>query len=321
MDHSPASPLSFAKDEYGKDILLKNGKFQVMMEWEKPYMEACIDALKPSGDVLEVGFGCGYSARHIQKYQPKSHTIIECDPVVYEKALSFAKEFSNVTIVFDTWQNALPRLGVFDAIFFDDYPLESEEELNFLAQEKTKTHAALLQGHKVLEEAIRKIPTLESIRYSDADLEEFLKEVLSRKDIPEGHITQFFTELKDRGQITTSQYEKVWDKLLALGFVRPEPCLEKQEKILFSGPREKFYTFLEQALKAHMRKGSRFSCFLSSSTSKFEDPKFFQEIILNPYLDYHEKRIEIEVPSNCTYYTDPEALVIVITLQEDRFAN
>jgi hypothetical protein len=31
----------------------------VMMEWERPYMEACVDALKisPSDSVLEIGFG------------------------------------------------------------------------------------------------------------------------------------------------------------------------------------------------------------------------------------------------------------------------
>ena len=63
-------------DEHGKEILLQDNKHQVMMEWEKPYMEACIDKLQPKGDVLEIGFGMGYSATQIQKYKPKSHTII-----------------------------------------------------------------------------------------------------------------------------------------------------------------------------------------------------------------------------------------------------
>ena len=72
-------------DEYGKEILLQDNKNQVMMEWEKPYMEACIDRLRPKGDVLEIGFGMGYSATQIQKYKPKSHTIIEMDPVVIKK--------------------------------------------------------------------------------------------------------------------------------------------------------------------------------------------------------------------------------------------
>ena len=29
-------------------------------------------------DVLEIGFGCGYSASRIQSFKPRSHTIIEC---------------------------------------------------------------------------------------------------------------------------------------------------------------------------------------------------------------------------------------------------
>ena len=56
----------FNVDENGKEILLRDGEHQVMMEWEKPYMEAIIDTIKPTGDVLEIGFGCGYSATRIQ---------------------------------------------------------------------------------------------------------------------------------------------------------------------------------------------------------------------------------------------------------------
>lgn len=77
---------------------MKDGNLQVMMEWEKPYMEACIDALKPIGDVLEVGFGLGYSSTRIQKYHPKSHTIIECDPTVVQKAKEWAKNYSLMNI-------------------------------------------------------------------------------------------------------------------------------------------------------------------------------------------------------------------------------
>ncbi len=65
--------LKYSKDINGDDILLEvceKGVSQVMMAWEKPYMEACINKLKPKGHVLEVGFGMGYSATQIQKYNP-----------------------------------------------------------------------------------------------------------------------------------------------------------------------------------------------------------------------------------------------------------
>ena len=97
------------------------------MEWEKPYMEACIDKLQPKGDVLEIGFGMGYSATQIQKYKPKSHTIIEMNPMVIKRLKKWAKDYDNIIIVEGTWQEKIHDLGKFDEIFFDDFPLKVSE--------------------------------------------------------------------------------------------------------------------------------------------------------------------------------------------------
>lgn len=120
----------YKSDKYGKEILLKDNKHQVMMEWEKPYMEACIDKLQPKGDVLEIGFGMGYSSTQIQNHHPKSHTIIEMDPVVMKRLKKWAKDYDNIIIIEEIWQQVLNSLGTFDEIFFDDYPLK-EPENNF----------------------------------------------------------------------------------------------------------------------------------------------------------------------------------------------
>ena len=116
--------LKYKKDELGQDILLDSNDEQVMMEWEKPYMEACIDFLEPKGDVLEIGFGMGYSATQIQKYNPKSYTIIECDPIVIKKCKQWAKQYDNVTIIEAKWQEVITtnKLGKYDEVFFDDFP-------------------------------------------------------------------------------------------------------------------------------------------------------------------------------------------------------
>jgi hypothetical protein len=116
--------LQYTKDINNEDILLDSNGQQVMMEWEKPYMEACIDFLQPKGDVLEIGFGMGYSATQIQKYNPKSYTIVECDPLVIERCKQWAKDYDNVTIVEGMWQNVLctENLGKYDEVFFDDFP-------------------------------------------------------------------------------------------------------------------------------------------------------------------------------------------------------
>ena len=111
--------LRYEKDKNEQDILLDNNGDQIMMEWEKPLMQAHIDELKPHGDVLEIGFGMGYSATHIQTYKPKSYTIIECDPVVIKKCKEWAKDYDNVIIIESKWQDVIETLGTYDSIFFD----------------------------------------------------------------------------------------------------------------------------------------------------------------------------------------------------------
>ncbi|GLD94568.1 hypothetical protein PINS_up003179 [Pythium insidiosum] len=101
-----------------------------MMEWEREYMHACVDALdiRPGDSVLEIGFGLAYSAARIQSYRPTSHTIIECDSAVLLQARAFADaQEGDVRIVEGTWQRMLPVLGHFDCVFFDDYPLPEHE--------------------------------------------------------------------------------------------------------------------------------------------------------------------------------------------------
>ena len=72
---------------------------QIMMEWEKPYMEACIDKLNPYGRVLEIGFGLGYSANHIQTYKNiEEHVIVECAPIVWKKMIPFLRKISQSEI-------------------------------------------------------------------------------------------------------------------------------------------------------------------------------------------------------------------------------
>tara|TARA_R100000458_G_C8252317_1_gene229011 strand:+ start:755 stop:1393 length:639 start_codon:yes stop_codon:yes gene_type:complete len=116
--------LTYTKDKNNEDILLDSNNEQVMMEWEKSYMEACIEKLQPRGDVLEIGFGMGYSATAIQKYNPKSYTIVECDPVVIKKCKLWAKDYSNINIIESRWQDVIctSRLNNYDEIFFDDFP-------------------------------------------------------------------------------------------------------------------------------------------------------------------------------------------------------
>lgn len=310
--------MEYRKDEKGNEVLLKEGKFQVMMAWEKPYMHACIDALKPFGDVLEIGFGLGFSAERIQSYHPKSHTIIEYHPVVAAKAREWAKAYPHVTIIEDTWQNALARLGVFDCIFFDDYPLHSEKQMNKMHEESAQSALLLKQGQKMLEEVNKTLPFLTAIKYTDRDLYGLMEELTFTDKSQTIQWIRFLKELLDRGQITQTQLDGLQQALIAKGAISQSELDQlfqgpaKQVPFAFSEATDRLFTFLRACLRSHMRKNSRFSCFLSSGESKFEDPQFFNEIITNPALDYHEEKILVEVPENCEYFSGNEALVITI---------
>jgi hypothetical protein len=117
----------FTRDSSNKKILIDNNyqilvdnkyeNYQTMMEWEKPYMDFLVDNLKPHGKVLEIGFGLGFSFNRIQKYNIKSHTLIECSKQVIEKITN-----KNVKIIEGYWQEVFDRLDKYDCIFFDDAP-------------------------------------------------------------------------------------------------------------------------------------------------------------------------------------------------------
>ena len=99
-----------------------------MMEWEKDYMETCINLLEPAGDVLEIGFGYGYSATQIQQFDIKSHTILEPDEEVYKNALEWAKDYPKAKIIKQAWP-CTDNLGKYDCFFHDPYIEDASEEL------------------------------------------------------------------------------------------------------------------------------------------------------------------------------------------------
>jgi hypothetical protein len=310
--------MEYGKDEQGKELLLKEGKFQVMMEWEEPYMNACIDALKPFGDVLEIGFGLGYSAARIQTYHPKSHTIIEFHPEVAARARDWAKQYPHVTIIEDTWQNALAQLGLFDCIFFDDYPLQSEQEIQKMEEERAHSSLLLQNGEKTIREVEEAIPFLTQIKYSDADLDLLMKEIPLGQTELILQFAHFLKELCQRGQIAKCQLQNKLKLLVdekKLGVEELDFLLEqtqKNEPFAFAGTSDRLFRFLSTCLRSHMRKDARFSCFLSSAVSRYEDKRFVDEIITNPYLDFHEEEITLEVPAHCGYFSGNKALVITI---------
>src|SRR5690242_19398122 len=137
------------------------------MEWEESYLRALVDVLQPSGNVLEIGFNLGLAATHIQTYQPKSHTIIEANPSTAEAARQWAKNYSHVTVLNASWEKALPELGKFDAVFFDDYSVGMDTRV---------LHETIHSEKELFAFVEQTIPQLKNMQYSDADLRLFYEE-------------------------------------------------------------------------------------------------------------------------------------------------
>lgn len=93
-------------------VIFKQGKIQlenyphlnVMMDWETELMQRHAQIVcQQGGNILEIGFGMGISAEFIQQQNIQSHTIIEVNPQILERAIEWSKARPNVTIVEGDW--------------------------------------------------------------------------------------------------------------------------------------------------------------------------------------------------------------------------
>jgi hypothetical protein len=144
--------IQYTVDKENNEIITDDRKqHQVMMEWEKPYMEHCIDILDPSGSVLEIGFGFGYSARKIcMNKNVTQYTVIECSPVVWGKFEEFKKIINTIrpelamTLVKGRWQDVLSQCMKYDSIFFDDYDYDNNvSRFSYFLESILKNHSIL----------------------------------------------------------------------------------------------------------------------------------------------------------------------------------
>jgi protein arginine N-methyltransferase 2 len=105
----------------------------VMMDWEDELMLRSAEwVCSGGGHILEIGFGMGISANHIQSYNIDSHTIVECHPDIIPKALEWANGRNNVTIVQGEWYKMRHVLGKYDGVFYDAY---GDEDLDRFSEE------------------------------------------------------------------------------------------------------------------------------------------------------------------------------------------
>ena len=121
--------------------LLDQDDDAVMMEWERPLMQAHAQVLMEAGSrVMNVGFGMGIIDGILQdQYSPSLHVIIEAHPDVYRKMIKDGWDKKpNVQICHGRWQDVLPQLiqqGMeVDAVFFDTYGEHATDMQDFHVQ-------------------------------------------------------------------------------------------------------------------------------------------------------------------------------------------
>lgn len=273
----------------------------LIAEWKKRYLEALVENLKPQGDVLEVGFRSEHAADAIAKSNPKSHTIIENNPKYLQAAQAWARNHKNVTVLTENWQKALPNLGNFDAIFFNDYPEESDADLlSYLSREELNTTSQKAQELlHVLEEEFSKLKA----NFTDHDIDEFFKQyALTNSE----QVRQFFDKLRQQGHITEKQYQYAVQK------AQPEAVGQKSQGSSQNPQPKALLLFLRECLAKHMKAGGRFACVVNDPFSLYADNLFFEEIISNPHLNFSEKLTPITLSNNPANIRLRQALVVLI---------
>ncbi len=269
-----------------KAIVSPDEKLELVGEWKKKYIETIIDAIKPHGDVLLVGFDLDQAAYNaIEMRHPKSITILESDPEKIQKAIALSLKNKNINIIEDKWSTAISKLGKFDTIFYNEYPANGDIDISaFLFIEETK---------KIADEAKQLLQQLEAAMshlnqpFSDHEIDNFIS-TIGRNNLEA--MPAFFKRLYDNKNITKAQYERAI-KQFHFGKQKRDG---KQQVEATLKPDELLRCF-EACFEKHMKVGSKFSAFLAQQASKYEDAQFFEKVIANPRIDFRENILPIEM--------------------------
>lgn len=128
---------------------------------------------------------------------------------------------------------------------------------------------------------------------------------------------RFFNDLKKNQNIDDNTFSYALNRLKKEGIATEEAIaehLKNSEAPKATAPlsqTDRLFSFLKPCLAKHMRKGAIFSCYLEDPSSKFIDEKFL-ELITDPFIEYKETLIPIQVPPHCNYYIGNQALVITV---------
>jgi len=147
VEHEPCTKPDYLQRNVrynaSQTALLDSDGDAVMMEWERPLMDAHASILISNDNnksnhkndapqqttgkrILNVGFGMGIIDTALQRHNPSLHVIIEAHPLVHRKMIDDGwDKKNNVQIRFGRWQDVVPALieegTTFDGVFYDTY--------------------------------------------------------------------------------------------------------------------------------------------------------------------------------------------------------
>lgn len=267
-------------------------KNAILSEWISGYNEAIIDVLQPKGDFLQIGFSSNLNQDQLKKFLLKKFVIIEPDPSLILQARLWAKSVPNVEIIKGSWETALPNLGAFDTIYYND-ALAPEQQLQFVNFLFPQDTLVFNQEAKKLLDLITEEMSECKKQFTNEEIEDFYQKKGKRLS---NEFPDFLKKLRENGNITQAQYDMYIKKKL-------EPVPPKSDPML---------QCLKECLKKHLKKGGQFTAFLYDQKSKFTDTPFFEEIIDNIDLDYTETTRVVK-----TTQKDLETLVIKVVSHKD----
>lgn len=133
-----ATALQTSVAQRSENELLISGQ-EVMQDWEAPLMKSMSRvAASHGGHILEVGFGMGISAGYLHDAGIETHTIIEANPEVADRAKEWARrQDTDTRVVVGRWQDAPSDIGPFEGILFDTYPADEHEYEQHVLQAPT----------------------------------------------------------------------------------------------------------------------------------------------------------------------------------------
>ena len=97
----------------------------------KEHIESCVHKLKPTGKVIQIGFGLGYSARAICSLPHVTEcNVIECSPRIWNDIDNYSN--NKLKLIKGRWEDVMHIVGNVDCVFVDNSNYIKNQWVRFL---------------------------------------------------------------------------------------------------------------------------------------------------------------------------------------------